>query len=120
MTNIIMKMKHTFTQLNLESRILIISMLTGTLICFASAVGNFFPWFGSGCNTNSILNGRIIYLFFLHNILKKNNYAFAAYGSLLMLTCLVFSITLACSRRLVRFNSLFLCFYDIFNSSCSK
>lgn len=84
-------MKHTFTQLNLESRILIISMLTGTLICFASAVGNFFLGLGVVAILIPFSMGAL-YIYFLHNILIKNNYAFAAYGSLLMLTCLVFPL----------------------------
>lgn len=89
MYSLILKIKNHFNILNLEKRILFVSMLSGTFICFASSIGNFVLNLGTYTTLIPFIMG-IIYLYFLYALILKSKYELAAYGTLTLLTIFVF------------------------------
>ncbi len=77
--------------MDLEMRILVTSMISGMLICFSAALGNFLLHLGTITLIVPFLMG-ISYLYFLNKVFKDRHYEFAAYASFLFLTFIVFPV----------------------------
>lgn len=86
---ILKNLREHFNSSNLESKILVVSMLSGMLICFASSIINFAIGMEFLTKIIPIIMG-IFYIFFIYDVVIRKNFKFSAYGSLLLLTIFVF------------------------------
>ncbi len=75
--------------MELKSRVLLISMAAGMLICFFAAGGNLVLGLGIAAALIPFAMG-IFYVYFLYALYIKKRYRVAAYGSLFLLTFVVF------------------------------
>ncbi len=75
--------------MELRSRVLLISMAAGMLICFFAAGGNLVLGLGVAAALIPFAMG-IFYVYFLYALYIKKRYRVAAYGSLFLLTFVVF------------------------------
>lgn len=84
-------LKIQYRQADLETRVLMTSLLSGMFICFTSAILNYAIHLDNWAILTPLLMG-LAYTYFIHEVVLKNRYKFAAYGSLIMLTTILFPI----------------------------
>jgi diguanylate cyclase (GGDEF)-like protein len=89
MRGLLHNLKSHFNNSNLECKILVVSMFSGMAICFTSAIVNYFLAMGIWASIVPFIMS-IFYVFFIYDVVVRNNFKLAAYGSLAMITVFVF------------------------------
>ncbi len=82
-------LKKQYRQANLETRVLITSMVSGLFLCFFSTILNYVIGLGNLATLTPFVMG-LGYTYFIREVVMKDRYEFAAYGSLIMLTLFIF------------------------------
>lgn len=89
MRDYLIALKEHFQKMDLETRVLITAMVSGTFICFASSIGNMLLELGFWTVLIPFIVG-VFLMYSIYSVVAQGRYKFAAYGSLLLLTLFFF------------------------------